>query len=995
MADRDAVTMATKAATSTKENASKHGITLERLFTKPGVHPFDEFEWELRTASIQNEKGQVIFEQRNVEVPSDWSQTATNIVASKYFHGKLGTPERESSVRQLISRVADTIAQWGVEDNYFRTEEDAKNFHDELVHLLVRQKASFNSPVWFNCGLWHKYHRNSAASGWYWDAATGGVKKETEAYRHPQCSACFINSVQDNLDSILTLAKTEGMLFKWGSGTGTNLSPLRSSVEPLSGGGVASGPLSFMKGYDAFAGVIKSGGKTRRAAKMVILNIDHPDIIEFIECKAKEERKAWALVDAGYDNAIDGEAYSSIFFQNANNSVRVTDEFMKAVVEDREWTTRKVFTGEPAKTFRARDLMKKIAEAAWQCGDPGMQFHTTINKWHTSKATSPINASNPCSEYMFLDDSACNLSSLNLMKFLTPHGEFDVEAFRHAVDVMITAQEIIVDNASYPTEKIAINSHDFRPLGLGYANLGALLMANGMPYDSDAGRDFAAAITALMHGEAYLQSSRLAAELGPCAGYPLNHDPFLGVIEMHRQALGKINPRNVPEDLWESAKKIWDDCRGNGMKYGYRNAQVTVLAPTGTIGFMMDCDTTGIEPDLALVKYKKLVGGGLIKIVNGVVPAALLKLGYTNQQVSDIVSFIDQHGTIEGAPGLKPEHLPVFDCSLKPANGKRSIHYMGHVRMMAAVQPFLSGAISKTVNMPEEATADDIANVYTEGWRLGLKSIAIYRDGSKRVQPLNTSKEQESEVRSQEPGAKEQDSGLGIQDSGARNQGSEKAESPAPSPQPPAPSAAASPKPYRRKLPDERRAITHKFSVGAHEGYLTVGLYDEGGQPGEIFITMAKEGSTVSGLMDSFATAVSLALQYGVPLKVLCDKFSHMRFEPSGWTNNSEIRFAKSIMDYIFRWMAYKFLPKDAQPREDASVASLNGTEVEKAAGLATQFTQAAGGIAGFPSETGQPGLAGVAHSEDAPSCSDCGAIMVRNGSCYRCMNCGSTSGCS
>ncbi len=748
MAERDAVTMATVATSSAKENVPIRGITMGRLFTKPGIHPFDEVEWELRTASIQNEKGQAIFEQRNVEVPADWSQTATNIVASKYFHGKLGTPERESSVRQLISRVADTIAQWGVDDGYFRAEEDAANFHDELLHLLVRQKASFNSPVWFNCGLWHKYHRNSPASGWYWESTTGGVKKETEAYRHPQCSACFINSVQDNLDSILTLAKTEGMLFKWGSGTGTNLSPLRSSVEPLSGGGIASGPLSFMRGYDAFAGVIKSGGKTRRAAKMVILNIDHPDITDFINCKAKEERKAWALVDAGYDKAIDGEAYSSIFFQNANNSVRVSDEFMKAVVEDREWTTREVSTGKPAKTYRARALMKMIADAAWQCGDPGMQFHTTINKWHTSKATAPINASNPCSEYMFLDDSACNLSSLNLMKFLTPEGEFDVETFRHAVDVMITAQEIIVDNASYPTEKIAVNSHDFRPLGLGYANLGALLMANGLPYDSDAGRDFAAAITALMHGEAYLQSSRIAAELGPCAGYPLNRDPFLGVIEMHRQALGKINAHNVAANLWESARKTWDDCLGNGMKYGYRNAQVTVLAPTGTIGFMMDCDTTGVEPDLALVKIKKLVGGGVIKIVNNVIPTALLKLGYTPQQSSDIVSYIDQHGTIEGAPGLKAEHLPVFDCSLKPANGKRSIHYMGHVRMMSAVQPFLSGAISKTVNMPEEATADEIANVYAEGWRLGLKAIAIYRDGSKRSQPLNTARMQDSGLKS-------------------------------------------------------------------------------------------------------------------------------------------------------------------------------------------------------------------------------------------------------
>jgi ribonucleoside-diphosphate reductase alpha chain len=989
MPERDAVAMATTAAGATKESACKPGISVKRFFTKPGVHPFDEIEWELRTASIQNEKGLVIFEQGNVEVPSAWSQTATNIVASKYFHGKLGTPERESSVRQLISRVADTIAQWGVEGSYFRTEEDAEKFHDELVHLLVRQKASFNSPVWFNCGLWHKYHRSSQGGGWYWDAATGGVRKETEAYRHPQCSACFINSVQDNLDSILTLAKTEGMLFKWGSGTGTNLSPLRSSVEPLSGGGVASGPLSFMKGYDAFAGVIKSGGKTRRAAKMVILNIDHADIVDFIECKAKEERKAWALVDAGYDSAIDGEAYSSVFFQNANNSVRATDEFMKAVVEDKEWTTRQISTGKPARTYRARDLMKKIAVAAWQCGDPGMQFHTTINKWNTSKATAPINASNPCSEYMFLDDSACNLASLNLMKFLTPDGKFDPEAFRQAVDIMITAQEIIVDNASYPTEKIAVNSHDFRPLGLGYANLGALLMAYGLPYDSDAGRDFAATIAAVMHGEAYLQSSRIAAELGPCAGYPLNRDPFLGVITMHRQALGKINPHRVPEDLFESAKKLWDDCLASGMKYGYRNAQVTVLAPTGTIGFMMDCDTTGIEPDLALVKYKKLVGGGLIKIVNSVVPAALLKLGYTPPQAADIVNYIDQHGTIEGAPGLKPEHLPVFDCSLKPAQGKRSIHYMGHVRMMAAAQPFLSGAISKTVNMPEEATPEDIANVYIEGWRLGLKSIAIYRDGSKRVQPLNT--------------AKEQDSGFGIQDSAGRpkgqdseqrsqktGEGKEGASDRGPQ------SADSGHGPFRRKLPDERPGYTHKFSVGAHEGYLTVGLYDNG-QPGEIFITMAKEGSTVSGLMDSFATAVSLALQYGVPLKVLCDKFSHTRFEPSGWTHHPEIRYAKSIMDYIFRWLAWKFLPRDAQPREDASVQSLNGKEAEKATELASQFSQATapGPQVQFDFVPTRSGLAGVTQSDDAPSCADCGAIMVRNGSCYKCLNCGSTSGCS
>ena len=976
MAERDSMSTETKTWAPDSEISSRRGVAVKRLFTKPGVHPFDELQWELRTASIQNEKGQVIFEQRNVEAPKDWTQTATNIVASKYFHGKLGTPERESSVRQLITRVADTIAQWGVEGGYFRSEEDARNFHDELTHLVVRQKASFNSPVWFNCGLWHKYHRSSQGGGWYWDPATGGVKKETEAYRHPQCSACFINSVQDNLESILNLAKVEGMLFKWGSGTGTNLSPLRSSVEPLSGGGVASGPLSFMKGYDAFAGVIKSGGKTRRAAKMVILNIDHPDIEEFIECKAKEERKAWKLVEAGYDSAIDGEAYGSIFFQNANNSVRVTDEFMQAVIEDKDWATRRVSADEVAKNYRARDLMKKIAEAAWQCGDPGMQFHSTINKWHTSKATASINASNPCSEYMFLDDSACNLASLNLMKFLAPDGKFDVESFRHAVDILITAQEILVDNASYPTEKIALNSHDFRPLGLGYANLGALLMANGLPYDSDAGRDCAAAITALMHGEAYLQSSRIAAELEPCPGFPVNRDPFLGVISMHRQALQHINARHVPENLWEAAKKTWDDCLASGMKYGYRNAQVTVLAPTGTIGFMMDCDTTGIEPDLALVKYKKLVGGGLIKIVNNVVPTSLMRMGYSEQETAEIVNYIDQQGTIEGAPHLKAEHLPVFDCSLKPANGKRFIHYMGHIRMMAAVQPFLSGAISKTVNMPEEATPEEIASVYTEGWRLGLKAIAIYRDGSKRSQPLNTSDAKPQK----EPAAS-----------------SPKPESSKYAPAGTAPRTPDAPlRPYRRKLPDERSAITHKFAIGQHEGYLTVGLYEDG-QPGEIFITMAKEGSTVSGLMDSFATAVSLALQYGVPLKVLCDKFSHTRFEPSGWTQNPGIRQAKSVMDYIFRWLALKFLPRDAQPLEDASLQSLNGAEAGKASELASRFTRATGEVpqSGFAFSMGQAGLAGVDPSDDAPSCADCGAIMVRNGACYKCLNCGSTSGCS
>jgi len=963
MPDRKTFSMEAQNRTNSK-TPGQAGIEVRRLFSRDGVHPFDEIEWEVRTASIQNEKGETIFEQRNVEVPKDWSMTATNIVASKYFHGKPGTPERETSVRQLVSRVADTISQWGREGGYFRTEVDADIFHDELTHLLVRQKAAFNSPVWFNCGLWHKYQRSSKGNGWYWDEATGGAKKESEAYRHPQVSACFINSVQDNLDSILTLAKTEGMLFKWGSGTGTNLSPLRSSVETLSGGGVASGPLSFMKGYDAFAGVIKSGGKTRRAAKMVILNADHPDIVDFIECKAKEERKAWTLVDAGYDSAIDGEAYGSIFFQNANNSVRATDEFMEAVVEDKDWVTRRITNGEPITSYRAQDLMRKIAESAWQCGDPGMQFDTTVNRWHTSKTTGRINASNPCSEYMFLDDSACNLASLNLMKYLTPDLKFDVEAFQHAVEVVIAAQEILVDNASYPTERIAENSHNFRPLGLGYANLGALLMANGLPYDSDGGRDLAAAITGLMHGQAYLTSSRIAGEIGPCPGYEKNRDPFLEVISMHRNALQHINARNVPERLMESCHEVWDECMASGVRHGYRNAQVTVLAPTGTIGFMMDCDTTGVEPDLALVKYKKLVGGGLIKIVNNIVPLSLLKLGYTDQQAAEIVNYIDQNGTIEGAPHLKAEHLPVFDCSLKPAKGKRFIHYMGHIRMMAAVQPFISGAISKTANLPEEATVEDIEKAYLEAWRLGLKAIAVYRSGSKRSQPLNTSDAKREKAHA----------------TGTSGEAEE------------VPATVPEGKAFRHKLADERRAITHKFSVGGHEGYLTVGLY-ENGQPGEIFITMAKEGSTVSGLMDSFATAVSLALQYGVPLKVLCDKFSHTRFEPSGWTPHPEIRYAKSVMDYIFRWLACKFLPKDAQPRENASIETINGTETSKAADLAQQFSLA---VAESSGAAVQPGLAGVESTDDdAPSCADCGAIMVRNGACYRCMNCGSTSGCS
>ncbi len=924
--------------------ADRVGVAFPRYFTSKLEHgktPYDEVAWELRNASIGNDKGAVIFEQRDVEVPVDWSQTATNIVVSKYFYGKAGSPERESSVRQLVGRVVDTITDWGVHQRYFRTIQDAANFRDELTHLMLTQKACFNSPVWFNVGV-----KEPRGYGWYYDDSTDAIRKMAPNERKPQCSACFINSVGDTLESILDLAKTEGMLFKWGSGTGTNLSTLREEDGLLSSGGKASGPLSFMKGFDAFAGVIKSGGKTRRAAKMVILNADHPDVEKFIWCKAKEEKKAHALIDAGYDSSLDGDAYGSIFFQNANNSVRATDEFMEAVLGDDDWWTKSRPSGQAVKRYKARGLMHEIAEATHQCGDPGMQFDTTINRWHTSKNTARINASNPCSEYMFLDDSACNLASLNLMKFVGPDGHFDVTAYRHAVDTVILAQEIIVDNAAYPTEKIGKNSHDFRPLGLGYANLGALLMSMGIPYDSEQGRSWAAALTAIMCGQAYLTSARIANEAtGPCAGYAVNEEPFLGVIRMHRDATLDIDGKLVPADVFENAKACWEEALTLGRSAGYRNAQTTVIAPTGTIGFMMDCDTTGIEPDLALVKYKKLVGGGVIKIVNNTVPSALIKLGYSADQVNAIVDHVDSTGTIEGAPGLKDEHLPVFDCSFRPQNGSRSIHYMGHVKMMAAVQPFISGAISKTINMPEECTVDDIMNAYIESWKMGLKAVAIYRDNSKRVQPLSSGTSK---------GAKAA-TGASVPVPVVVEKVVEKIVY----------------QPQRHKLPEERSSITHKFSIGGHEGYLTVGLYEDG-TPGELFVTMAKEGSTISGLMDSFATAVSYALQYGVPLKFFVDKFSHVRFEPSGWTGNKTVPYAKSIMDYIFRWLGAKFLGPEYAIGEAGETAVLKPTEPEPQQSLPFAISVA-----------------------DAPTCAECGGVMTRNGSCYKCGNCGSTSGCS
>jgi ribonucleoside-diphosphate reductase alpha chain len=901
----------------------KRGLRFERFFTKQGVHPLDEVEWERRTAAISNDRGEKIFEQKDVEIPKSWSMTATNVVVSKYFYGQLGTAERETSIRQLVDRVAKSYYTWGLKDGYFASEEDAEIFYHELLYLLVNQYMSFNSPVWFNVGV----------------------------EKMPQCSACFINSVKDSMSSILELAKTEGMLFKYGSGTGSNLSTLRSSKERITGGGTASGPVSFMKGYDAFAGVIKSGGKTRRAAKMVILNVEHPDIVSFINCKAEEEKKAWALIDAGYDGGfnVPGGAYDSVFYQNANHSIRVSDEFMKAVLEDKEFWTKAVKGGMPVERFRARDLMKQIADAAWICGDPGIQFHTTINNWHTCSGTAPIHSSNPCSEYMFLDDSACNLASLNLMKFRRANGDIDVEAFQKAIQVTITAMEMSVDNSSYPTPEITRNSHDYRPLGLGYANLGALLMSRGVAYDSDEGRTLTAAITSLMCGEAYKQSAKIAEAQGPFSGFAANRDPMLNVMAKHGIHAERIDKNAVEPSLWEAQRNVWNDVVELGQLHGIRNAQTTVLAPTGTIGFMMDCDTTGIEPDIALVKYKKMSGGGLMKIVNQTVPEALTKLGYDDEQIEHIISYIDKNDTIEGAPHLKEEHLSVFDCAFKPAHGKRSIQYMGHIKMMAAAQPYLSGAISKTVNMPTDVTAEDIMKAYTEAWKLGLKAIAVYRDGCKRTQPLSTSLDKKKEKQ------------------------------------------ATTNKPARRHLQDERQSITHKFSIAGHEGYITVGMFEDG-TPGELFITMSKEGSTISGLMDSLATSISIALQYGVPLKVMVDKFSHARYEPSGFTNNPDIPIAKSVSDYIFRWLGKKFIKEEnstANTNNAVSDVKISEETARKPAGILNAAATKAASVweknEKFVFET----------QSDAPPCHECGSIMIRSGSCYKCLECGSTSGCS
>jgi ribonucleoside-diphosphate reductase alpha chain len=934
------------------------GLTFERFFTRQGVDPFETVEWERRDAVISGADGKVFFEQRAVEFPKTWSQTATNVVVQKYFRGTLGTPEREHSVRQMIGRVADTIYGWGKTDAYFKTEQDAWAFRDELVHLLLHQKMAFNSPVWFNVGV----------------------------EEHPQCSACFINSVDDSMSSILGLAKTEGMLFKYGSGTGSNLSSLRSSREHLNGGGTASGPVSFMRGFDAFAGAIKSGGKTRRAAKMVILNIDHPDVVDFIDCKAIEEKKAWALIDAGYDGGFNvvGGAYDSVNYQNANHSVRVTDEFMNAVVRDGEWSTKSVVTGKPVETMRAKTMMRKMADAAWVCGDPGMQYDTTINDWHPCINTARINASNPCSEYMFLDDSACNLASLNLMKFRDAAGELDIEAFRRACRTTITAMEIIVDSSAYPTPRIADNSYAFRPLGLGYANLGALLMSRSLPYDGDSGRAYAAGITALMCGEAYRTSAKISADAtGPFVGYAENETPFLKVMRKHRQAVEKIDPQYVPPALTQAARDAWDDAIAVGEKYGFRNGQTTVLAPTGTIAFLMDCDTTGIEPDIAIVKYKRLVGGGLLKIVNHTVPEALTHLGYDAKEVEAIIAHVNAKDTIEGAPGLKDEHLPVFDCAFRSSNGTRSIHYMGHIRMMSAVQPFLSGAISKTVNLPTDCTVEDIEDAYIKAWQLGLKAIAVYRDGCKRTQPLSTNMAQATSDGTKVAVTVDPLELLApeerrlVEALRARKT-----------------RAAGPPMATRYKLADERASFTHKFSIGGHEGYITVGLYQDG-SPGEIFVRMAKEGSVIAGLMDSFATSISLALQHGVPLTVLIEKFKGTRFEPSGFTGNQEIPIATSIMDYLFRWLNIRF-PVDGPGLGERHPAARSAQlDLPKVPVLSKDFISVevkAGMEPAIPVEVKDRAWV---QETDAPPCHECGTLMVRNGACHKCPNCGSTSGCS
>ncbi|MDP9376448.1 MAG: vitamin B12-dependent ribonucleotide reductase [Actinomycetota bacterium] len=948
---------------------SGEALRIRRLFTKPGVHPFDAVEWELRDALIGH-GDKIAFEQPNVEFPKSWSQNSTNIVAQKYFRGQLGSHTRERSVKQMIGRVSGTIADWGRERGYFATEEDGDAFEAELTHILLHQMAAFNSPVWFNVGF----------------------------EEQPQCSACFILSVEDEIDSILDWNTREGRIFRGGSGSGINLSKIRGSMEPLSKGGTASGPVSFMRGADAWAGTIKSGGKTRRAAKMVVLDIDHPDVREFIWCKAKEEDKAAALRDAGFDMSIDGEGFTSIQYQNANNSVRVTDEFMHAVEVDGEWTLLARTTGEPVgEPLRATQLLHEIAEAAWRCADPGVQYDTTINEWHTSPNSGRINASNPCSEYMHVDDSACNLASLNLMKFRRPDGTVDVDSFNHTVDVMLLAQEIVVSPSSYPTEQIGRNARAFRQLGMGYANLGAFLMANGLPYDSDAGRGTAAAITALMTGRAYLQSARVAGALGPYEKYAENRDAHNNVMRMHRDASYAI-PDSTCEDtsLLAAARESWNEAVAMGELYGYRNAQTTVLAPTGTISFLMDCDTTGIEPDFSLVKYKELVGGGFMTIPNRTVPMALTNLGYSPEQVQAIEDHVAANGTIVGAPGLADEHLPVFDVAV----GERAISHMGHIKMMGAVQPFLSGAISKTVNMPQSASVEDIMEAYFQAWKLGIKALAIYRDGSKTAQALRTDAQDKAAA------VVETEEGSLVTVDGERlfTEGEvEKLVAEAMA------QAKAEIGPARRRMPRERESITHKFSLGGHEGYITAGKYEDG-SVGEIFLTdIGKEGSTMRGMMNSFATAISISLQYGVPLETLVRKFCYMRFEPEGITTNPEIPFAKSMPDYIMRWLASRFLDADVQEELGILTSEVRSRRTAQDTGMGGGDTAgpaaANGGAASAAASVPQPAASAMTDSPPVvpakmvgldlgPACSQCGGMMQRTGACYTCSSCGNNTGC-
>ncbi len=904
------------------------GVRFKRVFSDAAVAPFDQVEWERRTAEITDDGGKIIFKQEDIEVPKNWSPLATKIAVSKYFYGDIanGTDPykggREMSVRQLIHRVTRTITDCGIADGYFSDAEAADIFYDELTWLCLNQHGAFNSPVWFNVGLYHQYGvgKGAGAGNYFYNRETGKAERAPSQYEYPQGSACFIQSVGDTMEDIMRLATSEAMLFKYGSGTGTDLSSLRSTREKLSGGGKPSGPLSFLKVYDQIANVVKSGGKTRRAAKMNTLKDWHPDIEEFIDAKQKEEKKAWALIEHGYDGSYNGDAYGSVMYQNENVSVRVSDEFMDAALEEREWWTRRVTDGKPCEKKDARTLLRKIAEGTWICGDPGMQFDTTIHKWHTCKGTDRQNSTNPCSEYLFLDNTACNLASLNLMKFKTADGDFDVERFKAAVRIFITAQEIIVDNASYPIKEIAENSHIFRTLGLGYANLGSLIMSYGYGYDSVEGRALCGAITAIMTGEAYAQSARLARTMGPFPGYrdarasgvakPVAKDnvaPMLEVIELHQCAVHQIPDAQEFAHLKEEAASTWANAAELGIRHGYRNAQITVLAPTGTISFLMDCDTTGIEPDIALVKYKLLAGGGMLKIVNQTIKPALEKLGYSSDDIERIVAHIDAFDTIEDvtdadgtriSSGLKPEHLPIFDCAFKPFKGERSLHYLAHLKMMAAAQPFLSGAISKTVNLPESATVDDIMNTYTEGWRLGLKSVAIYREGSKRSAPLNTRKTKDmGTVAAAVAGGVD----AGPTDADPLENRILELE------QELATLRSQVDQPVRHRMPDTRTSLTHKFEIAGHEGYITVGLY-ENDQPGELFITMSKEGSTIGGLMDTVGTLTSIALQYGVPLESLVKKFAYQRFEPSGFTKNPDIRHATSITDYVFRWLACEFI---------------------------------------------------------------------------------------